>query len=280
MLCIKKVLNSSVVLVENTSGHEYIVLDKGIGYGRKPGQEIEVSGQGKIFVPVIKDDQSQLIELLEGIPSDYLEVCHKIVDYAQKEMKTKLNPHIYLSLTDHLHFAAQRIQEGLIVTNRVFWEIKSFYPREFKVGMYGIQCMKESLGVELPEDEAANIAFHIVNATKEKESQYDAIRASKLMKQIVSIVTYSSQIELDQTSIHYSRFISHIQYFCERFFSQKMLDNEEDTMYLYIQEKYPGSLNIAERVRAYLANEYQQMIPNEEIAYLAIHIHRLNTKQH
>lgn len=278
MPCIKKVLNSSVVLVEDTPDHEYIILDKGIGYGRKPGQKIETSGQGRIFVPVAKDDRSQLMELLEGIPSVYLEVCHKIVDYAQKEMNTKLNPHIYLSLTDHLNFAVQRIQEGMVLTNRVFWEIKSFYPREFKIGLYGLQVMKDTMEIELPEEEAANIAFHIVNATKEQESQYDAIRASKLMRQIVSIITYSLQIELNQDSIHYSRFISHIQYFCERFFSKKLLDSDEDTMYLYIQKQYPQSLKVAERVREYLVKEYDCSIPNEEIAYLAVHIQRLNTR--
>lgn len=41
MLVIKKVLNSSVVLVNNAEGQEQILLQKGVGYGRKPGEEIE-----------------------------------------------------------------------------------------------------------------------------------------------------------------------------------------------------------------------------------------------
>ncbi len=35
---IQKVLNSSVVLVQDDSGEESILLGKGIGYGRKSGR--------------------------------------------------------------------------------------------------------------------------------------------------------------------------------------------------------------------------------------------------
>ena len=38
---IRKVLNSSVVLVQEDNGEESILLGKGIGYGRKPGQTID-----------------------------------------------------------------------------------------------------------------------------------------------------------------------------------------------------------------------------------------------
>ncbi|WP_300366667.1 CAT RNA binding domain-containing protein [uncultured Subdoligranulum sp.] len=40
-MVIRKVLNSSVVLVQDESGEESILLGKGIGYGRRPGQSID-----------------------------------------------------------------------------------------------------------------------------------------------------------------------------------------------------------------------------------------------
>ena len=42
---IQKVLNSSVVLVQDDSGEESILLGKGIGYGRKAGEPIDGSPQ-------------------------------------------------------------------------------------------------------------------------------------------------------------------------------------------------------------------------------------------
>jgi beta-glucoside operon transcriptional antiterminator len=62
----------------------------------------------------------------------------------------KLHPHIYLALTDHLHFAVQRTQQGLPVVNRLAWEVKTFYPREYAVGLFGLTRLRERVAVDLP----------------------------------------------------------------------------------------------------------------------------------
>ena len=48
---ISKVLNSSVVLVQDDSGEESILLGKGIGYGRRPGQVIDRQPSDRVFIP-------------------------------------------------------------------------------------------------------------------------------------------------------------------------------------------------------------------------------------
>ena len=117
---IKKILNYSVLLVSDESDEEYIVLQKGIGFGKKAGDEVEILSDGRVFVPVPKPDRSQLLGLLAEIPASYLELTQQIVAYAEETLHTSLNEHIYLALTDHLHFAVERFGKGLIVTNRVF----------------------------------------------------------------------------------------------------------------------------------------------------------------
>lgn len=49
---IQKVLNSSVVLVQDDSGEESILLGKGIGYGRKAGEPIERQPSDRVFLPL------------------------------------------------------------------------------------------------------------------------------------------------------------------------------------------------------------------------------------
>ena len=141
MARIKKVLNSSVVIVEDGRQSEMILLQKGVGYGSKPGQEVEITPAGRIFRPEHKELE-MLEELLEQTEPVYLEAASLIVEYAQAVLGVKLNPHVYLALTDHLHFAVERQKQNLNVVNRVFWEIKSFYPREFRVGEYGLKVVK------------------------------------------------------------------------------------------------------------------------------------------
>ena len=130
---IQKVLNSSVVLVQDDSGEESILLGKGIGYGRKAGEPIERQPSDRVFLPLSNPDAQPMLELFSSIPASYLELTQDIVDDAEQSLGVKLSAHIYLLLTDHLHFAVERQQKGLVVTNRIFWEIKHFYPKEYAV---------------------------------------------------------------------------------------------------------------------------------------------------
>lgn len=250
-----KIFNYSVLLVSDETCGEVIVMQKGIGFGKKVDDEVKVESESRVFVPVTKKDRSQLLELLEEIPAVYLEMTQKIVAYAQKKLQISLNEHIYLVLTDHLHFAVKRQEDNIRITNRVFWELKTFYPKEYQIGLYALTLAKELLGVELCEEEAANIAFHIVNAQKEEEAQFDAMRAAKLIGNVMTTVSYVMKCQPDKESIHYSRFISHMQYFAERFFTDKMLDSKDELQeknlnsYLTVFEKYDSLIH--ERAQAY-----------------------------
>jgi beta-glucoside operon transcriptional antiterminator len=216
-----------------------------------------------------------LAELLSAIPDNYLEITKEIVACAEQQLNTSLNEHIYLALTDHLNFAIERLEQNIVITNRVFWELKTFYPKEYQIGLKALDIIKRELCVELPQEEAANIAFHIVNAQRDPEVQYDAMRAAKLIGEIVSVVFYSMHTQPDTESIHYSRFISHLQFFAERFFTDKMLDSPDDFLYEQMEKGYPKTMQCAERVRTLILKLYDKSISNEEVAYLAVHIQRL-----
>ena len=88
---IKKILNYSVLLVEDESEEEFIILQKGIGFGKKVGDEVEIRTESRVFVPVAKADRSQLLELLGEIPPLYLEITQKIVAFAEAYLSTSLN---------------------------------------------------------------------------------------------------------------------------------------------------------------------------------------------
>ena len=272
---IRKVLNSSVVLVQDENGEESILLGKGIGYGRRPGETIDRQPSDRVFIPLSNPDAQPMIELFSSIPPVYLELTQDIVADAETSMGVTLSPHIYLMLTDHLHFAVERQKKGIVVTNRVFWEIKHFYRREFEVGLRGLRRTSALLGVDLPEEEAGNIAFHIVNARQDVGAGGDAMKAALLIGELTNIVTYRMHTSLNTESIHFSRFISHLQFFADRFFSGKLMDSEDDFLFRQMQSGYPEATDCAERIRTFLLRKYNVFLPNEETAYLALHIARL-----
>ncbi len=278
MFTIKKVLNSSVVLATDSKEKEVIVLGKGIGYGKKPGTKVESCGDERVFIPLDNNDGNQLKEILAEIPVSYLEVCKDIVLFAQEVLACTLNDHIYLALTDHIYYAVQRKEQGIHIVNKMFWNIQNLYPKEFRIGQYGLELIKQKIGMELPIEEAANIAFHIVNASKAPDSGYDALRVSRLIQSIVTTVTYTMKCNLNQQSIHYSRFISHLQFFAERMFRNEMLD-EDQVLYENMKDSYPAAMECAEKIRTLIIKDYDIVITDEEVAYLAVHIQRLSMRK-
>ena len=143
------------------------------------------------------------------------------------------------------------------------------------MGQRGLQKVKAKLGIELPDEEAGNIAFHIVNARQDPQAGYDAMRAAQLIGELSNIVTYSMHCPVSTESIHYARFVSHLQYFAERFFSGKLMDSEDDFLFQQMQQNYPAAVTCAEKIRTFVLRKYGVFLPNEETAYLALHVARL-----
>lgn len=275
MWTVKKVLNSSVILATDDAGAESVVLGKGIGYGRKAGEQVDPAIVDQVFVPVEPGRSSELADMLRDIPAWYLELTHTIVQMAEDRLQHALDPHIYLTLTDHLHFAVQRAGEGIAVTNRLAWEIRAFYPAEYAIGTTALRLLRERTGADLPDDEAANIAFHLVNALRGGPSSFNALRAVQLIDAVVTIVKYSAPGLDDTPTVHWSRFLTHMQFFADRFFAEKLLSSEDDFLFRQLSSRYPDATATAERVRSHIAATYQIALPNEEVGYLALHVQRL-----
>lgn len=274
MLTIIKTLNSSIVLVEQ-NGQPMILLGKGIGYGKKPGMKIKHDEISQIFMPVDSLYVKQMLDSIDSIPEVYFELAQEIVNYAEKVLGQTLNNHVYFALTDHLHFAIERFQKGMMSSNRVFWEIKTFYSAEFSIGEYALALLNEKFEAELPDEEAANIAFHIINAQSENPMHTDGAKYVQLVEKIVNIVRYSVGSQMVTDDINYTRFITHVKFFVERFFTGKMLREDEDPLFEHFQTKYPRAMRCAVKIRTFIEEKYQTDIPNEEVTYLAVHIYRL-----
>ncbi|HHN8471154.1 PRD domain-containing protein [Clostridioides difficile] len=272
---IKKVLNSSVVLVHDANDNEFILLGKGIGYGKKTGEYICGSNDNQMFVSVENIKSKQFLELMDDIPVDILKLTQEIIVEAEKLLNSSFNKNLYLILADHFNFAIERMRKGIKITNRVFWEIKNYYPNEFKVGMVAIYMVEERLCIQLPEEEAANIAFHFANAMASDGNSYDTIKYAKVIGEIINIFVFSLNRTLDKKSMHYMRFITHIKFFVERFFSDSMLSSGDDLLFNQMKRSNPKEMLIALKVRDFLEKKYGKKLTNEEIAFLVIHIARV-----
>ena len=127
-----------------------------------------------------------------------------------------------MTLTDHINFAIERWQKGINLENALLWEIRRFYPQEYELGEYAVKLIGERLGIFLPEDEAGFIALHFVNAEYGTDIQ-DAVRFPNQMRDILDIVEEDLGIVLDEKSLHYERFITHMKFLLQRIYRKELL---------------------------------------------------------
>ncbi|HIX64159.1 MAG TPA: PRD domain-containing protein [Candidatus Mediterraneibacter colneyensis] len=273
-MIVDKVINNNIISAYDESGKEIVVMGRGLGFGIRPGQPVDEAKIEKIFRIKSEDTAVQLKELLANMPLERVKISTDIISFAKSNLNLKLNQSIYVTLTDHINFAMERFEKGIRLQNALLWEIKRFYPHEFDLGRYALRLIKERLGVELPEDEAGFIALHFVNAEYGTDIK-DAFRFPNQLKDILEITSTELGIVLDERTLHYERFVTHLKFLLQRVYRKELLPDEESELAEIMQTKYPREYRCSCKIAEYIENNTECKLSEEEIMYLAIHIKRV-----
>lgn len=275
-IIIEKVINNNIISAYEKSGAEVIVMGRGIGFKKKQGEMVPADQISKIFRIKSRTLAEQFKELLANMPLERVRISDEIISHAKDHLKLKLNQSIYVTLTDHINFAIERVSQGIEPQNALLWEIKRFYPQEFQLGIYALELIKDRLDILLPEDEAGFIALHFVNAEYGTDIR-DAVKFPDQMQAIVDIVERDLGILLDESSLHYERFMTHIKFLIQRIYRKELLSSEDRELSLLMQRKYPREYQCSLKVAEYIMQATGSRLSEEEIMYLSVHIRRVTT---
>lgn len=275
-IIIEKVINNNIISVYEKSGAEVIVMGRGIGFKKKQGEVVPADQISKIFRIKSRTLAEQFKELLANMPLERVRISDEIISHAKDHLKLKLNQSIYVTLTDHINFAIERVSQGIEPQNALLWEIKRFYPQEFQLGIYALELIQDRLDILLPEDEAGFIALHFVNAEYGTDIR-DAVKFPDQMQAIVDIVERDLGILLDESSLHYERFMTHIKFLIQRIYRKELLSSEDRELSLLMQRKYPREYQCSVKVAEYIMQATGSRLSEEEIMYLSVHIRRVTT---
>ena len=272
---IEKILNNNVVTSLNENNEEIIVMGRGIAFRKKCGDIIVKNNIEKIFTLSNPNVNNKFIELISSIPLEYTVVSEKIIRYAKAEIGKKLNDSIYLSLTDHIYNSIQRQKSGIVVTNALTWETKRLYKEEYNVGLKALKIINEEFDINLPPDEAAFIALHIVNASLDEEMPI-LMDMTRLIQEILNIVKYNFNIEFDEESLSYHRFVTHLKFFAQRLFNNKTINDEKDNdLFDMVKNKYSEAYKCVLKVQKFILEKHKYKLTKEEMLYLIIHTQKL-----
>lgn len=271
-----KVLNNSLVLAIDDSGHEIILMGKGIGFNKAIGYQFRKEEIEKVFVMKDKDISKNIIRLASEIDSTFFELAKTIIDYGVENYQMELMEHIYLSLTDHLAFVVKRVKKGIIIENFYISEMKKFSPNEYQVGKFALQLIKEKLNLELPVDEAGNIAFHFINAQHNNPYNANNRIITEAVKDILDIVKYNFILTYNEDGISYSRFTTHLRLFVQRLLTNCQLPEEHnDFLYEQIVPNCQKEYTCVKKIGIYISEKFKTVLTASEELYLMIHIHRV-----
>lgn len=275
-MIIEKIINNNIVSSYDDKNREIIVMGRGLGFGRKQGELIDEEKVEKVFRMDSEVESERLQSVLADIPMEHIKVTDEIITYSKTVISKKLNKNIYITLTDHINFAIERYKQGFNFKNALIWEIKKFYISEYEVGEKAIQIIKDNLGIELPIDEAASIAMHIVNAEFGTEMP-NTIDITKLIQGVLKIIKYNYQVELDEESINYERFITHLKFFAQRIITNRANSGCDEEFHNMIKNQYKNDYECAKKIRKYIEAEFKMKVPEEELIYLTVHLKRITS---
>lgn len=275
---IQKILNNNVVITTDQKNNEIVAMGRGLAFQKKIGDEIAEEAIDKTYHLANSDLFQKFQELLVDVPISYVEIANDIIDEAKVTLKNPLNDSLYISITDHLYAAIQRVKEGVRVRNLLLWDVKRLFPDEFSVGVSAVKKIKEKFKIDLGEDEAGNIALHLVNAQSDSENE-DAYMIAEMMQEIIQITSYYFKVQLDEESVYFYRFTTHLRFFASRIMNRRQLTDEtDDELLLIIQKKYQNAYQCVERIADFIRKKYVYEMSNDEKLYLTIHIARLVQK--
>ena len=271
---IKKVLNQNAVLVLD-EGQEKVAVGKGVGFNKTKNDVFSRQLVERMFV-MEPEGLKKLQVLLSQIEDKYFLASEEIIQHAETVLGEKLNEHINIGLSDHIAFAAENIQNNIIVRNKLLSEIEILYSEEFAIAQWAVEYLTQTLEIPFSYDEAGYIAIHIHSARSGRTDNSKSIREVTIVSEIIHLIEQELAIDIhdDKNSLSYSRLVNHLRLFIHRFQQNQYAVLDEEILEV-VKKKYAESYEISKKVQVLLMRNFHYQVPNEELGYLSIHIERL-----
>lgn len=271
MYRVKKVLNhNTLIAVVAEEKKEYLIMGKGVGFGRKTGERIEARPEDRVYSMMELTERGDAREIIKSISPECLELANEVLSCAEKEFG-KVDRSILFPMADHIEFALKRIRNNEPISNPLTEDIRILFHNEFKAARCIKPLLLKRFGVEIDDHEIGYIALHIHSAIEdEKVSQ--AMQIAKAVRDCISLVEEQTDKTIDVMSLSYNRLMNHIRFMIARALNGEKL---KVSMNDYMEVKFPESFRMAQQICDQIGHNMKLELDEVEIGYLAIHIERV-----
>ncbi|KXG74724.1 PtsGHI operon antiterminator [Fervidicola ferrireducens] len=265
--------NNNVVLAKDEKTKEEAVLvGKGIGFNVRPGDKVEETKIEKVFYFFDRDQFRQYETVVSRIDKRVIGVAEEIIAMACAEFKTPLNEHIHVALADHINFTLERLAGGLEINNPFLEEIKVLYPEDYELACKAARLIEERFDVKIPDGEKGFIAMHLHSARANREVS-KTVKYASMINKMVEIIEGELGKKIERDGINYARLLVHLRFTLERIDKNIPIKNP---LLSNIKKEFRGSYAIAKKLGDFIYERMGKRVPEDEIGYLALHIHRIS----
>lgn len=266
-----RVFNNNAVSVVMPDGREAIMLGKGIGFHKRPGDPVEDRCIEKVYY-VQNEMQTKFLQILQDVEPSVMQAAEQILVLAESDGFSMSNQ-ATISLIDHIGFAIDRQKKGITLPNLLLNETQLLYRKEYDLGRRSLKIIQECCGVTLPEDEAGYIALHLVTISIDRNAAYFSL---KFIKGALDIVRQTYHLELDQNSLDTMRLITHLKFLAKRIQQNTVWSGEEDDpMYAQLLARDPRHRLCLARMEAFIRENTGHTMDVSEKFYILIHLTQL-----
>ena len=269
MKAVKIFSNNAVSAIVNHK--EAVLIGAGIGFHKHQGDEIDPKKIEKTYY--IQDNlQTRFLQLLDEARPEALEISEDILKYALKK-GLKLKNQLILSLIDHISFAIERYEQGILLPYLMLSETKLLYPKEFEIGVWSIEEIKQRYQIALPEYEAGYIALQLASSSMDRNATYNTL---KMVKGTIDIIQQTFNLTLDSEDIDTLRLTTHLKFLAQRIFTHAQWDDSEmDDAYNMFASLHDKNDECINRICEYISSTFNYTLNTQEKVYLLVHLNKI-----
>ena len=272
-MVIKKVINNNIV-TSLDDGVEVVVSGKGLGFGHREGDKIDEGKIEKVYRMENQESLRRFKDLLAKLPLENLHISNEVIALAKEGLNTELNENIYLTLTDHINFALERFDKGMMFENALLFEVKTFYPEEFRIGEKAVDLIRNTTGKYLGEDEAASIALHIVSAELNEKTSV-AFTVTQSVKKIFELLEEDVDRSIPGNASKLDDLIPTFKHLVYRLILKDQYDGDDVALYEFATKNYETETRICRKIVAYLEESFGEKVRMDEMSYIIILLRKL-----
>lgn len=271
MYRVSRVLNNNgVIAIDIDDNQEYVLLGKGLGFGKKVSERFEKPEGASMYRLADDTERGSAKSLARNVPPEFIEMADAVMREAESRFGT-VDRRVMLPLADHLSFAASRVRNGEQISNPLTDDIRTLFHSEFKTALLIKDLFRDRLGLSLDDHEVGYVALHVHSAIEDEKISM-AMQTAQAVRECVDMLEQETGEHIDVLSLAYNRLMNHIKYMVARGVTGEDLKvNMNDYMSVRFPKSYALATSVCDRLAASTGLTFDEM----EIGYLAMHIERV-----